>query len=455
MRKNGLFWRSPTHRAAALLLLAGVLLTGTANGFARGTRSQVHTPSHSPVQITVWQGWSGDEAKAFHALVAKFNASQQDIQVTTLDNVDYQKLLTAVSGGTSPDVAELFGDNIGTFANNGVIQPIDSLVQSAGINTDAYFPAALASGEFQGKLYGIPFMNDAIALYWNKDLFKAAGLDPNQPPKTLSELDQIARKLEKVDPSGKIERLGIDPTPSFLMWELTWDYGGDFASTDGTMITANTAAAVKAMQWQLSYVQRLGAKNIAAFQSAEGQYASPANPFFRGQLGMRFDGEWLQAFVQRYAPYLHYGVTAFPYPDAMPRMQGTAWLDGGLWVLPKGSPHPAEAMTFIKWLTNNVGNQVQFANTLANLPTLAAARSSSSFVTRHPYNQFFLKLASGRHAHYFPVTAITTQYQNDLSKADQDVIFGKATPQQALARVQSKDQAALNSALGKGGNSVP
>lgn len=445
--------RRASIRAVALALTAGLLITGGATVSAGTQRTYPAQRVHAATTVTVWQGWSGDEAKQFHKLVDRFNATHKSIHVNTLDNVDYQKLLTAISGGTPPDVAELFSDYIGTFANNGVIQPLGGLAKSAGIDTQAYTSRALSAGEYRGKLYGIPFLNDASALYWNKDLFKQAGLDPNKPPQTLSQLAQMARKLEKVGSGGKILRLGIDPTGLFNA--LTWDYGGEFASSGATKITANTPASVKALQWELTFYKRLGAKNIAAFQSGEGQYASPANPFFRGQLAMTYDGEWLQAFVQRYAPNLHYGVTKLPYPDGMPQMSGTSSLGGGLWVVPKGAKNAPAALTFIKWLANTPANQVTYANALANLPTLTSVRDSAAFTSAHPYNRFFLDLASGPHAHYFPATAITTQYETDLSKAEQDVLFGKSTPQKALAAVQSKDQKALDSALGKGGSGIP
>jgi multiple sugar transport system substrate-binding protein len=439
--------------AAAVTLTVGLVATGSLTASARSARAHPTGRTHGPVGVTVWQGWSGDEAKQFHKLVARFNATHAGIHVTTLDNVDYQKLLTSISGGTPPDVAELFSDYIGTFANNGVIQSLDALARSSGIATQTYSSRSLSAGMYRGKLYGIPFLNDALALYWNKDLFKQAGLDPNKPPQTLGQLTQLARKLEKVGSGGKIERLGIDPTGMFSA--LTWDYGGDFAASNATKITANTPAALKALQWELSFYKRLGAKNLAAFRSGEGQYASPANPFFRGQLAMTYDGEWLQAFVQRYAPGLHYGVTMLPYPDGMSQMRGTTSLGGGLWVVPKGAKNPQAALTFIKWLAGTPANQVAYANALANLPTLTAIRDSATFANAHPYNRFFLGLASGPHAHYFPATAVTTQYETDLSTAEQDVLFGKSTPQAALAAVQSKDQKALNSALGKGGPGIP
>ena len=442
------------RRALAFTLAAGLLFATTARTAASAPHAHAPARSQAPVVVTVWQGWAGDEARAFHALVTRFNVSQSAIQVNTLDNVDYQKLLTSISGGTPPDIAELFSDYLGTFANNNVIQPLDALAGGSGIRLDAFSAQSLAAARYNGKLYGIPFMHDALALYWNKDLFKKAGLDPNRPPQTLGQLETAARKLEAVGSGGKIERLGIDPK-GWLTTGLAYDFGGGFASPDGKRITANAPGVVKALAWELSFYHRLGAKNLAAFQSGEGQYASPANPFFRGQLGMTYDGEWLQSFIQRYSPTLHYGVAQLPYPDGMAAMGGTTGLGGGLWVVPKGSKHAAAAMTFIRWLAGNVGNQVDYANALANLPTLTAALDTPAFVSRHPYNKFFLSLATGRNAHYFPATAITTQYQTDLTSAEQDVLFGKTTPAAALAAVQSKDQQALDSALGKGGQGIP
>src|SRR5579875_19021 len=120
-------------RTVAVAVTGGLLVAGSATGSAesQGMRLAPHAHTSGAVTVTVWQGWSGDEAKQFHKLVAKFNATHAGIHVNTLDNVDYQKLLTAVAGGTPPDVAELFSDYIGTFATKGVIQPLDSLAQSA------------------------------------------------------------------------------------------------------------------------------------------------------------------------------------------------------------------------------------------------------------------------------------------------------------------------------------
>jgi len=403
--------------------------------------------------VNVWEGWTGLPAKSFHKLVDQYNSGHAGVHIVALDGADYQKLLTSISGGTPPDVAELFTDYLGTFANNGVIQPVDAWAQALKFNLKGFSTPALSPAYYNGKLYGIPFMNDCLALYWNKTVFKAAGLDPNRPPRTLSELLAMARTLDKVGPGGKIERMGFDPTG--LFHELTWDFGGDFAAANNTKITANTPAAIKALTWEQSIYQRLGPKNIAAFESGQGNYASAANPFFRGQLGMTFDGEWLRFFIGHNAPNLQYGVVSFPYPDGMPQMAGTTAMGGGLWVVPKGAKNATAAMAFIQWLTTRQDNQVFYADALTNLPTLKAIRDSSTYKAALPHNDFFLGLAIGPHAHFFPATAVTTQYETDLGKAEQDVLFGKNTPAKALAAVQSKDQAALNSALGKGGGNVP
>ena len=135
-----------------------------------------------------------------------------------------EKLLTAVAGGTPP--AAYYADRftVPQFAYQGFFTDITEPAKAAGVTADQYFDFAWQEATYKDNIYALPFDTDTRALWYNKDIFKEAGLDPEKPPQTLDELKQVAAKLTKKGAGGQITRFGFHPLYD-QMWLYTWGFG--------------------------------------------------------------------------------------------------------------------------------------------------------------------------------------------------------------------------------------
>ena len=172
-------------------------------------------------------------------------------------NINYDDLLdkarTAAAGGAAPDVAKLpilWGVE---FAARGDLQEI--VLEDYGLNKDLFWAGALKSVTWEGKYYGIPTNNETMAFIWNKDLFKQAGLDPENPPATWTDVVAYSKQIK--DSTGKfgyglVAKVNAGNTP-FRFMPMLWAYGSgamDEAEADPKLDTAwvNNEGGVAALQ---------------------------------------------------------------------------------------------------------------------------------------------------------------------------------------------------------------
>ncbi|HWE64729.1 MAG TPA: extracellular solute-binding protein, partial [Chloroflexota bacterium] len=175
----------------ASLLVVGMVLGG-------GSLVGSTVRAASPVTLKFWNGFTGPDRPAVEALVKQFNASHPDIQITmTIEPWDtvYQKLPLSLRVNQGPDIAGISNQNMPQYAKAGLIQPIDSVYGSGGIDPKV-IPAGIQQIlRYNGHFYGAPMTVDPIMMYWNKTLFKQVGL--THAPTTWSEWQADAVKLTK------------------------------------------------------------------------------------------------------------------------------------------------------------------------------------------------------------------------------------------------------------------
>lgn len=169
----------------------------------------------APKTITFWHYWKDMEGKALEDIVAEFNKTHKDIQVKSLSTGDYDthhtKLLTAISGGSPPDVSVMSSDYLPEWVANGAVLSLEKYIKDSKFNLKDMYPISLKLCSIDNKIYALPLCQDTYALLYNKDLFKKAGLDPEKPPKTIEELDAMAAKLTVKDATGKLFQMGFIP----------------------------------------------------------------------------------------------------------------------------------------------------------------------------------------------------------------------------------------------------
>lgn len=229
--------------ASAALLLAACGSSGGGTG-ANGT-----------INLSFWNGLTGPDRPAVEHLVSEFNSSQSKIHISMSVmpwDVLYQKLLPAYGAHKGPDLVGMDSNQVPVYASKGVLQPLDQLF-SEGVQKSTLVGPAVTAGQFNGKTYGLPIENTPVLLYYNKKMFKAAGLDPNKPPTNWSEWADDAKKLTtSAGSNGKPSQygmaFGVHDTIE-VMPILMWEANGGILSSDGKSVLLDSAGSKQAVSY--------------------------------------------------------------------------------------------------------------------------------------------------------------------------------------------------------------
>jgi multiple sugar transport system substrate-binding protein len=421
-------------RALATLTAGGLLLP------LAGTASAANV-----IHLTMWQQWGGGhEEQELQTAIQQYEHLHPDIQITQTPVTNDAKILASITGGNPPDIIDLGTSvQLGAWATEGAVEPLGSLVKSAHLKLSDFVPSGLDAVTVNGQLYALPFMNFDIGLLYNKSLFKAAGLGPNDPPATIEQLDSDAAKLTKVSSSGTITQMGFVPDypgPSqgqeCPLESYGWLYGGNWYGKNGDP-TPDTSPDIAALAWEKGFYTKYGPQKVANFVASAGAYLTAGDPFESGKLAMMFDGPWTLQYIKANNPKLApaIGTAKFPAPAGMATNDGTTFVDTNPQLIPRGSKHVAQAFAFITWLTTNTQLASEFANTVANLPQLKdvppfSLESDSRF-------QLFEKEAASPAAHTWSQSKISSQYATELCQAQDSALIGGKSASSALKQLVS------------------
>jgi ABC-type glycerol-3-phosphate transport system substrate-binding protein len=421
-------------------------------------------PTHTPdgrVIVHYWEKWSGFEQEAMARVVEDFNSSQDRILVKMLSvSMIEQKLMLATAGGDPPDVAGIWSHSLNVFAGKGALTPLDSFIKRSDIRSDDYLPVFWKMCQRHGFTWALPTTPATLALHWNKQLFQEAGLDPEQPPRSLQELEEFAEKLtvveverngskvrlrypeltaaEKENTSFKIVQLGY--TPSEPGWyDAMWTYWFDGNLWDGkSRLTADSPENLATLQWYQHFPRKYGLANLQEFGSSFGNFASPQNPFLSGKVAMVLQGVWMHNFIEKYSPELEW--KAAPFPAADPTLTPNVTIaESDVLVIPKGARQPKAAFEFIRFV--NTQPELEKLN-LAQRKFSPLTRTSADFVRRHPNPciQVFIDLAASPNARAVPRLPIWNEYKSELLVAYNRAFAQLLSPHQALQEVQKRCQ---------------
>jgi sn-glycerol 3-phosphate transport system substrate-binding protein len=201
----------------------------------------------------------GPITKIFDGYAEAFHKAHPDITVKPVYTGSYQdsivKAMTAAKAGNAPDAAELLSTDMFTLIDTELIEPIDTIATKDSDKAwiKAFYPAFMENSQAQGHTWGIPFQRSTIVQFYNKDAFKAAGLDPEKAPKTWDEMVEFGKKLTRKDASGRVTQWGIEiPSSGFPYWlfqALTTQNGAILMNQDGTKVAYNDPKVVEAAQF--------------------------------------------------------------------------------------------------------------------------------------------------------------------------------------------------------------
>jgi multiple sugar transport system substrate-binding protein len=278
----------------------------------------------------------------------------------------------------------------------------------------------------------LPFLTDAMGLYYNKDLLAKHGF--TEPPRTMSELTDMAKELTEFNPDGSIKVAGFAPWfgyYEFTPLELSIIFGADYYNEDGTASAVATDPDWQALfQWQKDLVDFYGADKLKEFFAGAGDEWSAPNDFHRGRVAMMFDGEWRVAMIEDYAPDLNYGTAPYPTPDGQEDQYGIGRVGGTIVGIPRGSEHPAEAWLLVQYLATNTDALVEMANVIRNVPTTFPSLESPELDVT-PQFQTFLDVFAHDGSHYKQTSEIGTADQDLVSNFGEDWQSGDVADLQA------------------------
>ena len=332
-----------------------------------------------------------------------------------------QKLLTMIASGSAPNVLQVDTMSVADMARAGIIMPLDEF-PGFQETKDAIIAAEVDPLVVDGKTYGFPIRGNSIHLVYNKQMFREAGLDPENPPKTLDELADAAVKLTKRDADGNIEvygfEIGMNADPHWSLHAFSpifWGFGGEYQLEDGSS-GWGSEAGVKALEYWNKLVNELQVSPVERI----------TNGFVSGKLAMMLDGEWnFRAWREEY-PELDYGISTIPMPsaDVTPQIP----LGGRACVIPVMSTHQEEGWELIKHVLS-YDEQMAYTKAEVGLGVRQDMGSDPWFDTNKNYR---LVLEDMQYSKPKAATEIM-QMDTIVFDAIQQVILMGADPAEALA----------------------
>ncbi|MDC3416625.1 ABC transporter substrate-binding protein [Aquibacillus salsiterrae] len=426
-----------------LMFISFGLITGCSSGDQTSTGdSNADSGSgggKGKTTITFWHSMTDTSGDAVEEVIKEFEKQNPDIKV----NASYianqgegqnEKLLTAIAGGNPPDVAYFDRFEVASWAAQGSLEKLTDLAESSGITQDKYYPFSWKEASYEGDLYAIPTTTDSRLLFYNKDQFEEVGLDPENPPSTIAELEEAAKKLTIKD-GNRFKRIGFIPWYGqgwFYGWG--WSFGGKFYDSSTQTATANNPKNVEALQWITDFAKEYGVEDIAGFTDSQGSGAM--DPFLTGQLSMKIDGNFGVASIEKFKPDLNYGVAPMPTPTGD---NFTTWSGGWSVVIPKGAKNKEAAWEFLKFFGGEEGQKI-FSKISRDFSVIDSVNEELGYKDDPIFSQF-IKILPESHAR--PVMTQGSLYWNELASAVEGATRGNGTPEEILTKVNEKVNSAL------------
>ncbi|MBI9048625.1 MAG: ABC transporter substrate-binding protein [Anaerolineaceae bacterium] len=305
-----------------------------------------------PVTITFWNSFTGSDGDTLKEIVADFNEAYQGKILIEMDimssSVFTQKVPPAIATNTAPDLIALNIADTLAYSKQGSIEDLSDFFSVSGADQTDFIPSALELGKFDEKLYGIPMqLLDTTNMYWNKDLFEAAGLDPESPPTTFAELEEYAIKL--TDESKGQYGLGMcaSAAPQFYAVFIKGN-GGDVVDVSTNKSVLDSDANMETFE----YLHRLAYEEEVSPKSTGG--VAMDNLMQSGQLGIYINGPWLIPGLVSHN--INFGVAQIPGGSA----GAVAIYDGTLFSIPTGTEDSQKVAVyeFLKyWNSTEIGKK--------------------------------------------------------------------------------------------------
>lgn len=294
----------------------------------------------------------GAAADTIEQLTAEYAEANPDVNITAIYAGSYsdagQKALTAARGGTPPQLSVLLSTQMFALIDEDVIVPFDTYLTDAEKAEwiGGFYPSFMENSQTGGKTYGIPFQRSTPVLYWNKEAFKAAGLDPEVAPANWDDMVAMGKALTLKDDAGNVTQWGVRiPSAGFPYWlfqGLSTPAGAILANSDGNKVNFNDAKVVEALEYLVDL-----SKEHEVMQPGSIEWGPTPKAFFEGETAMMWTTTGNLTNVRSNAPF-DFGVAMLPAKERRGAPTG-----GGNFYLFKDSTEEQKdaAVDFVQWIT--------------------------------------------------------------------------------------------------------
>ncbi|MBL8661630.1 MAG: ABC transporter substrate-binding protein [Candidatus Odyssella sp.] len=327
-------------RMLGLAMIAGGLSAGAA-------QAQTTLQFYFPVAV------GGPITKIVDGMVADFEKAHPAIKVKSIYAGSYSdtltKVLTAIKGGDVPQVSVILSTDMYTLIDEDAIVPIESLLKTDDDKKwlAGFYPGFMENSRTGGKTWGVPFQRSTIVMYWNKDAFKEAGLDPEKPPQTWAELVSMGQKLTKRDDKGNVTQWGIQiPSSGFPYWlfqALTTQNDVRLMNEAGTKTNYDDPKVVEALQFWVDLSRKLKIHPPGIVD-----WGTTPKDFFERKVAIMWTTTGNLTNVRANAKF-PFGVAMMPAN----KRRGSPTGGGNFYVFKKSTPEQqAASLVFMKWMTS-------------------------------------------------------------------------------------------------------
>lgn len=314
-------------------------------------------PAHAQTEIQWWHAMSGPLGEWVNDLAKQYNESQKEYKIVPTFKGTYDESMTAAiaayRSGNAPHILQVFEVGTATMmASKAAIKPVAEVMKESGVSFDpkAYIPAV--AGYYtapNGQMLSLPFNSSTTIFYYNKDAFKAAGLDPEKAPKTWPEVVAAAAKLKASGHKCPFTTSWISWTQleSFSTWHNTLfaTRNNGFGGTDARL-AFNSPLHVR----HFENLANMAKQGLFVYK---GRGNVPDAAFPAGECAMMTGSSGLYARVAKDAKFA-YGLSTLPYyPDVEGSPQNTVIGGASLWVMAGKKPAEYKGVAdFFKFLSN-------------------------------------------------------------------------------------------------------
>jgi len=405
-------------------IMAAVLLFATA-----GPGTATELTMYYPVAV------GGPLTKIVDGFVADFMAENPDITVKAIYAGNYNdariKALAALKSGEPAQLSVMFSIDIYELIEQDAIIPFDDVVETAEEKAwlDSFYPALMENGRTAGKTWGIPFQRSTIVMYYNKDAFREAGLDPEKPPATWEEMVALGRKLTKADGSQWGVMIPSTGYPYWMFGALAMQNGQVLMNGDGNLTYFDHPDVVGALQ----FWKELGATHKVMPQGTI-EWGTLRQNFLEGKTAIMWHSTGNLTAVKSNAGF-DFGVAMLPAS----KRRGTPTGGGNFYIFKKTTPEERKAaMRLIQFMTSPERSADWSIATgyLGVSPAAYETEALQQYVKEFPY------AAVARDQLEYATAELST-YQTGrvrklLDDAIQAALTGAQTPEKALGEAQAQ-----------------